>query len=153
MSRRCDWFLLQELVPKCEFEIMGGLAWNLIDPDILIIIDAIRDKSGSAVTINNWDRGGTFQYRGWRPLNCPYGAPKSMHKKGKAIDCDIKGKTADESRQWIRDNHHRPGIKLIRRIELDVNWLHIDTFPTGASKLIEIPIPRPSVQKTKGGER
>lgn len=131
-------FVIQELVPPETYAELGEKAWGLFDKRILIALSTIRQKNGVAVTVNNWHLGGPFRYRGWRPKDCPVGAPLSAHKDGKAIDCGIAGKTPEESRQWIRDNHNEPGINLITRIERGVNWLHIDCMPTvGARGIVE----------------
>jgi hypothetical protein len=51
----------------------------------------------------------------------------SSHLLGKAGDFTIKGMTAEEARQKIRQNAHILPHPI--RMEEGVSWLHIDTLP------------------------
>ena len=51
----------------------------------------------------------------------------SAHILGKAGDFTIKGMTAEEARQKIKNNAHL--LPCAIRIEKGVSWLHLDVLP------------------------
>jgi hypothetical protein len=118
-------FVLQELVPKEVFDVLGEKAWILLDGRILWTLDALRDKIGVALTVNDWSSGGNFQQRGFRTVAID--ARYSQHMRGAAADFDIQGIAADDFRQRVRGGHFGKELKYITRIEDNVNWIHIDT--------------------------
>ena len=122
-------FLLQELVPKAQFNALDRhILWGLIDPRILQAADALRDRYGSMLC-NTWVFGGETHYRGWRP-QCSPGARYSQHRFGRALDLIPKHVEVDEIREDLR--RFRKGIDSldgrnhITRVENVVGWLHID---------------------------
>jgi len=134
------YFTLKELVDPETYRNAGknlDAIVQLFDPNLFTAIDAIREGTGRPCIINNWHSGGNLKYRGYRPPNCTVGAKHSMHRLGKAADISIEGMSGGEARQWVRDNHHLPGVCLIRRMERAVSWLHIDTKYTGTKELVE----------------
>lgn len=118
-------FTIKELVPRKTYEEYGNEAWKLLDKKAVDTIDFIREKLDLPITVNDWAWGGKFQYRGYRPENCPVGADRSAHKDGCAFDFDVKGMTAEEVRQWLEKNKHELPHPI--RCEKVVNWVHIDT--------------------------
>jgi len=63
---------------------------------------------------------------GWRPKNCPEGAPSSSHKEGKGVDVyDPDG----ELDNWIMENKHvLPELGLaIEHPSATRGWCHITT--------------------------
>ena len=79
--------------------------------------------------INNWNSGGTFQNRGWRPQNSKVGAKKSLHKLGKAIDFDSPGTPMKElfvkvwdARFWIVEN---TAFRIIESFDFTPGWIHL----------------------------
>lgn len=121
------YFAIHELVPKDYFT--GPENLSLIDPIILYIADELRGRYGKMVC-NTWYWGGGHQYRGWRPLDCPVGSEKSMHKYGLAIDLIPVETTAQAIRYDIFKNQKDNIFRLINRVESNVSWLHIDRKPT-----------------------
>jgi len=132
---KMKYFKTYELVPKeiyeshTEDEILA-----MFDPNLLIVIDRLRADLGKAITINNWFTGGRFSQRGLR-TDHSVGAKRSPHKiipeigqnVCRALDFDVSGMPA----RFVRDNLQKNAQKYpeIRRCELDVNWVHIDTVP------------------------
>ena len=121
-------FVLQELVPPDVFGLLGDKAIRLIDPNVLAILAQIRADYGPLI-VNNWHTGGQFKWRGFRPMNCPEGAPKSMHKEGKAIDCHSPRIAVEQMRREViaKAKTRHPIYSLIGGIEDGVTWLHFDT--------------------------
>ena len=130
-------FNLSELVDKHTFETMGEKAWTLFSPDLLEALEGIRTLFNAPVTVNNWDSGGPFQYRGYRPPECTVGAEHSYHRQGMAFDCDIVGSTARQARSIILANQNDPHLIKIQRMEADVSWLHFDVgqIPKGKQRI------------------
>jgi uncharacterized protein YcbK (DUF882 family) len=130
---KCKHFSIKELVPKDIYELrVESACWELFDSGLLRVIDRLRDNLKRPITVNTWHVGGKFSQRGYR--NAKVGASKSMHIYGKALDFDVKGMSANAVRKHITDNYHL--YPEIRRMETDINWVHIDTKETGVSKLI-----------------
>lgn len=123
-------FVPQEFVPPDVFSLLGDQCVKLIDPRILLIAGQLRTDYGPIV-VNNWHAGGQFRYRGFRPLNCREGAPKSQHRLGTALDCHSPRIAVEQLRREViakaRTNH--PVYSLIGAIEDGVNWLHFDVRP------------------------
>lgn len=126
MFYKCQHFDITELVDKETFNKFGESAWMFFNPNVLMAIDGIRKFFNVSVTVNNWKSGGQFQWRGLRTLNCTDGGSYSQHRLGAAVDCDVKGKTAEEVRQVILKNKEHEYFKYINCIEDKVNWVHID---------------------------
>lgn len=134
---RSEHFKLQELLDKATFELYGDDAWALFPNESIMMIDGIRDFFGVPVTCNNWLWGGSMQYRGYRPPDCPVGAAHSYHKSGRAFDFDVRGMTAEHVRTLIIMHKDDPMLKLINRLETDVSWVHTDSAqpPEGKSRI------------------
>ena len=121
-----EFFQLYELVDKNTYVVQGENAWKLFNPLALQALDNLRQYFGRPITVNNWHSGGRFQYRGFRPLDCPIGSKLSQHKLGNAFDCDVEGYTAEEVRWIVLNNKDHELFKLIQRIEDEVSWFHFD---------------------------
>ena len=126
IKHRSKYFRLEELVDRATFQLWGEEAWTLIHPDLVLSIDGVREFFNAPVTINNWIFGGNFQYRGYRGPQCQIGAEHSYHKRGMAVDLDIKGYDAEETRRIIIENKNNPLFSYIQRMEDNVTWVHID---------------------------
>lgn len=135
---KCDHFIIQELVDKATFEKFGEQAWMLFNPVALEALDDLRRFFNVPITVNNWHKGGYYQYRGFRPRSCNVGAEYSQHRLGNAFDCDIHGVTADEARKRILENQDSLMLFQITRLEDKVNWVHLDCANIdGRIKLIQ----------------
>lgn len=124
-----NYFEWHELVPSKEYQPY----WlYIIDPRLLITLDAMRIYYGVPITVNNWYWGGQYSLSGLRPMDTKTGAKYSMHKFGKAADIKVKGIDAETVRNDIRN-----GIfMLVTCIEKDVSWCHIDF--RNVNRLLEV---------------
>jgi hypothetical protein len=120
------YFKAFELVPKDLYNEEGEAAIRHLTPEVLEVLVWLREKIGSPITVNTWAKGGFFQYRGFRPKDCNVGGVNSAHKKGMAIDFDVKGMTAQAVRDWL--HVHKMELPHKIRLETGVNWVHLDTF-------------------------
>ncbi|MEA3223332.1 MAG: hypothetical protein U9P49_09250 [Thermodesulfobacteriota bacterium] len=119
-------FELYEMLPKDIYEstmYLGLSRWQWFDERMLQTCDFLRNTFGKMI-MNTWYWGGRHQYRGWRPLDCEYGADWSQHKFGRAGDSVFMDITAHEVRKYVlahpQEFHH------ITCIEMGVAWFHFD---------------------------
>jgi hypothetical protein len=133
----CKHFSIEELVDRATFERLGDEAWDLFHPDILQALDGVREFFDKPVTVNNWKWGGLYQFRGYRPPDCPVGTKGSYHRKGEAIDFDVKDMLAGIVRGMILEHQNDMRLITIQRMEADVGWVHIDTgkVPEGRDRI------------------
>ena len=128
-----QYFDISEFVSQRVNAKYGRNAWKFFDKELLENILFIRENLDRPMTINNWKWAGRFQQRGLRENLSGIVSKKtkngvlylSAHVLGKAIDFDVKGMTALEVRNWIRENQSRLPYKA--RLENKVNWVHLDT--------------------------
>jgi len=112
-------FCVEELLPA------GHADTSVLHPNLLILIDQVRDILGVPCTINADGR----QFCGWRPADCPIGAAHSQHKIGKAADLHPVGMSADDARHLIRKAVATGMLPLLGAVEDGVSWLHVDVRP------------------------
>lgn len=133
-------FYLQEFVPEREFKLLSAKALNLIDFRIVQFAQSLRDFIGKPITVNNWDIGGSRQYSGWRPHDCPVGAQYSQHKYGRANDIVVEGMSGQELRSIVIKNYDKLFKPFITTIEDGTDtWLHADCRYTGLNTLLIVP--------------
>jgi uncharacterized protein YcbK (DUF882 family) len=123
-------FSVKELVPEEVYIDRGEKSIEIMDKELLVFIDNLRDHLGRRITINTWEWGGLYSYRGLRTENSTHYKPYSQHTFGKALDFDVDGMTAEAVRQWIVANRNMEWVQPITFIEGDVGWVHVDTRPT-----------------------
>jgi len=135
---------IEELVPPDFFELYKDRPWILwaqLDDLCLMGIDLIWEHfsnlQGHKVTIiiNDWLWGGhvgpdgkkvSWTRCGFRPGPPLPGESKAgQHPLGKAFDLHILQVTAEEARQEILRSKEK-FAPYIRRMERNVNWLHVD---------------------------
>jgi len=121
---KAHYFKIYELVDKKTYEDRGQKAWELISPELIYVIDELREYFGAAY-INTWywKKNGS-QWRGLRTQRCKVGAYYSQHRLGNAADMTFKRETAAEVRKAIKEDPQ--WWEDIRCIERKVNWLHVD---------------------------
>jgi hypothetical protein len=119
-------FKAYELVPPDVYEKYGEMALEFLDDRILMVADAVRNYFNVPVTINTYKNGGLFTQRGLRNIVQVGGDRYDPHFLGRAIDFDVQGKTADEVRSNILAAPTYDGFTLIRGIEMNVAWIHLD---------------------------
>ena len=95
---------------------------ELIKPNLLILIEQVRELLNVPCTINSGDR----TLCGYRPPDCKVGAPKSQHKLGNAADLHPKGMSAKDARTLIKKAVDKGMLPLLGGVEKGVSWLHVD---------------------------
>lgn len=120
----CRHFAIQELVPRETYDARGQRAWELLDSRILKMIDLIRDDFGPVI-VNNWNSGGSLQYRGFRPHDATVGARLSQHRYGRAIDFHTPDTPLEEVYKAVLSGKYWQ-ITTVEDIEHTPTWLHID---------------------------
>lgn len=128
MVYQCKHFLIEELVPRETFKKHGEKCWMLFDDRLLRALDFLRDQFGTII-INTWKVGGVWEYRGWRPPDYGMCAPLSQHFFGRAADMNFSAHSASSVRTWLQLNYKTvlaPKGCVIKRVENDTSWLHID---------------------------
>ncbi len=120
-------FKIYELVDRVTWYMEKEDAWNHFTPVSLTGLDNLRDFFNVPLTVNTWwwNPNG-FQYRGYRPPSYAAGAQYSQHRIGNAFDFDVKGMNAQDARNKIIENKDDPLLEGITRMEIGVNWVHID---------------------------
>jgi hypothetical protein len=139
-----------ELVPKATYEKLGDEgSLKLIKPECQIALDNLSDffslyrGEHCPLSVNDWHKGGTRQFCGWRPEECvdadghPVGAGHSQHKDGNADDVHCQVYTAEQMREIVFAHKDDPLLQTITRIEAGVTWLHFDlmTLPEGMERI------------------
>ena len=117
---------LDEYIPKEMYLKYCKTPWvliGLIDRQLVRADQMLRDRFG-AETINNWWEDGERQWSGLRLPESPDYSLTSQHTYGRASDKLFKLATAEEVRQYIRQNWKELGITCI---EDNVTWVHSDT--------------------------
>jgi hypothetical protein len=123
-------FITQEFVPPDVYKQYGEKSLTLLDLNLLLTADLVREFFNKPMTINTWHLGGQFSQRGFRPKTSTVGVINSRHRMGDALDFDIAGLSAATVRKTILANKNHNAFKYIMRMEDLVNWVHIDLKPT-----------------------
>ena len=129
MIKKSKFFGIKELVPKSTYEKEGEGAWRLFDSKALEVLDWLRENIGIPMTVNNWQWGGEYHYRGWRPIDCTEGAKYSPHKDGCAFDISVKGWTDEQLKDWLKANESKLPHRIRVEIENTNSKVHFDTRP------------------------
>jgi len=122
-------FELQELVPPSIFQTFGLTAIQFIRPEILAVLDLLREKVGKPVIVNNWHTGGQYKESGYRIPHTKTGARYSMHKLGIAADVKVNGMTPMQVLAVILADHDEfkaAGMTTYENPAFTPTWLHID---------------------------
>ncbi len=128
-------FKVHELVNKEIYEKYSEsyILNRFFDNRLLKTLDALREHFGS-LTINDWYFGGKRTESGLRVPKMKFYNFTSLHSWGRAFDIISKKYTAEEMRQEILNNQHK--FPFIKRMEKDVNWLHIDNYTTNKKEIV-----------------
>ena len=119
-------FVIEEFIDPATYERFGDKSTWFINPDIVNIFQAVRDRFGP-ITVNSWHVGGNRKYSGFRPVGSPYHSNYSQHSFGNAGDGILKNVTAEEVREDIRSNQEFWINLGLGGVENKVSWLHLDT--------------------------
>jgi len=117
---RSDYFFLA----RFDIRLLENLLWIRINVD-------------KGITINNWMHGGNLDERGLRDTSTPMLQKRarendpwlSGHVLAMGIDYDVKGQTAEEHREWLRERSSMLPypIRLIRKVNnREITWVHLD---------------------------
>lgn len=124
-----QYFNVKELVCPHTYKKWGEQSWQFLDTMFLWCLLVIRrDILKAPMTCNHDDA----RQRGLRCNLCQMVKEKivvylTSHLLGKAGDFTVKGMTAEEARQKIKDNADLLPCNI--RIEGGVSWLHFDVLP------------------------
>ena len=132
-------FILQEFVPGFMYEEYGESARWFLDQRLVFGMQKLREWLQSSVTVNTWHNGGDLNYRGYRPPDCEVGAYFSQHKRGNAVDFNVRGMTSDEVFDWCLKYEGSLlgiGFTTIENKEIATSWTHLDMRWTGLDKLL-----------------
>lgn len=122
----CRHFKLTELVDKPIYDAMGIRAWHLLDPRLLITLDAFRDRYGRTL-LNTWAEGGPRHESVLRIPNTTTGAVWSQHKMGRAADPVVPGKDPREIYNDILANAGQfQYLTCMEDIDSTPTWNHLD---------------------------
>lgn len=135
------YFLIKQLVPPDVYAARGDTAWELFAPELITTIDQVYEYFGR-YTINNWHTGGKFKESGYRSPDSKTGAPKSQHKKGRAVDA----KPLDVSPQFmyaeiLKNPKAFPLLTTLEDISYTsagAGWVHVDVRPSVAPGVIRV---------------
>ena len=123
---KCKHFAIHELVPLKVYTARGQKAWQLLDPKLVELLDALREHYGRA-TVNNYFWGGMREWSGLRTPDSKYFSPYSQHTFGRAVDILFNDISAEDVRKDIIAKPDKwleiaPSISL----ETDISWFHVD---------------------------
>lgn len=162
-------FVLQEFIPKETWDKWGERAIMFLTREVIglaqfysqfftIYFKKLHPNFERVeVIINNWHKGGSYHYRGYRPPNSYINGQfksnplsESQHRRGNAFDCDIiiVLKTGirievpqSQLHQIIKDNwleFKKAGLTRIEDLEDAPTWLHSDCAITNQDKLLVV---------------
>lgn len=130
------YFCVEELVDKATFVKYGDKCWQFICPRLLETLLILREGLDKKMSINSWKYGGSQQQRGLRHnrssmVKNKAGIYLSAHMEGKAVDITVDGMSAEDARNWIKENEYLFPYKL--RLEhkkngVPISWLHVDVY-------------------------
>lgn len=139
MTKLNNYFFLEEFVPPQIIKMFGEKSVWFINPKIIDLATAYREHFKLPVVINDWHKGGSFKYRGYRPPRVNVGAEYSQHKLGNAFDCNIGDMSEKEMYDEIIKNFSffkAFGLSTIEDYRFTSGWLHSDVRPTGDNELL-----------------
>ena len=131
------WKDIRELVSEETFGGKVASAFDLIDTRALDTLNALKEAYGLKMIINTWFMAGwdnfgadKFSLRGYRPADCPIGAPDSAHKRGMAFDIDFYGEEGRIPAKTIRKMIMNDIKKFpeIMCLETGIDWVHFDVM-------------------------
>lgn len=124
-----EFFTIEELVCVHTLERWGEASWQFLDTDFLHALLVIRRDILKAPMVCNHSAA---HQRGLRCNRCALVSEKSgvylsAHVLGKAGDFTVRGMSAHDARELIKEAAGRLPCRV--RLEGGVSWLHIDVLP------------------------
>ena len=142
MSKASKDFLWEELVHPAIYKRFFERSSLYVNPQLIILLQAIRTNYGKPITINNWHIGGKFKNSGLRDYKNPMGKlNRSRHYYGLCFDMkadDIKALQAHVYDN--RDMYYDLGLRVIEKYSYTPTWCHISVEHTGLDE-VKIMIP------------
>ena len=135
------YFDVRELVDQNTFKALSVNAAWLIDPNIVRILDLLREKLGAPVIVNNWHTGGPFKSSGFRSMSDKTGAMFSQHRRGCAADVKSAGRKPADLLAIINANFElfkAAGLTTIEDVNFTPTWLHLDCRPVAIENQFRI---------------
>jgi hypothetical protein len=133
-------FYAQEFVPPEIFKDFGpNNSWWFVQPNVVKVCEALRKYFDKPLIVNNWNVGGKFRYRGYRPRKYAQGGENSQHRLGNAADLNIEGIDSNEVRKHIlayKDMYMLKGLTTIEHADFAPTWVHFDCRPTGMKEIL-----------------
>lgn len=135
------YFDVRELVCPHTWLRWKTRSWMFLQTPLLAALYILRTRILQApMTVNTWRNGGDYDERGLRCNMCDIVQSKgalylSPHCMGAAVDFTVRNMSAEEAREAIRTQWHLHSSIPIR-LELDVNWVHLDVFDGAENILI-----------------
>ena len=140
----CDNIDVKELVCPHIYAKWGDKAIRFIDPDVIAVLDVIRNKILKCpIVINN----GTWKQRGMRCNLCGLVVEKTnknqpyltSHLLGKAIDFSCKQYTIPQIHELIKKNANLLPCKIRLESPIDASsWLHFDLLTYGQKEKVYV---------------
>ena len=137
----CKNFILQEFVSKAIFEKWGAKSLWFVDERIIFLAQFLRDHFACPIIINDWVRGGTFHFRGYRSPEAATGAALSQHKFGRAIDINVSGISPQLVYAEIKKMEgvfKTAGLSAMEHFEDTPTWTHLDIRQTNLKSILII---------------
>lgn len=135
------YFDIAELVDKEVYTKFQQKAWQFFDTELLHTLLVIREAIDKPINVNNWKWKGPFSERGLRTNKGQIFKTKtnqgilylSAHVMGKAVDFDVEGMTAEEVREWLKENKEILPYKIrlehiVIKTGKPITWVHLDTM-------------------------
>lgn len=140
----CPNIAVKELVCPHIYAKWGDKAIRFIDPNIISVIDIIRNKIlKRPIRINN----NTWKQRGMRCNLCQLVADKtkkqqaylSSHVLGKGLDFDCPGLTVPQVHELIKKNADLLPCKIRLESPIDApTWVHVDIMTQGQKEKVYV---------------
>lgn len=125
-------FDIREFVSKQTFDSLGiEECKKLVGIKVVSLAEVLRSHFGYGMTINNWHKGGNFNWRGLRIEGCGVGKITGQHyvKPLNAIDFNITNFTPLQVYNQILKNEAKfleAGITRMENIKDTPTWTHVD---------------------------
>lgn len=104
---------------KAEFACRCGCGFDDVKPELVDVLQDVRDHFGAAVTVTSGCRCAEHNKR-------EGGAPNSYHVKGMAADIQVQGVAPVEVYQYIGKKYDDKGAILYYRTTGKGGWVHVD---------------------------
>ncbi len=135
-------FDLKEYVDPNVFSRFGERSLWFIRPELIDLVQFMRDYFNTTILINTWSLGDTLKTAylnsGFRSHKCRVGALYSQHRFGNAADLKFPGKSIQAIREEIMREEQVFYDAGLRAIEKGTeHWLHVDCRNTNQNHIFQ----------------